>query len=399
MGNGDGHSALEDRLDDAAEAIEAAETETDLDDAETRLEGIESDLEDVTAEDTTDERHEQLETRIEELREEVDSLRGPYAEDVVEHLESAETSVASNTWTAEGETTVTAAVGTLLGTAEEHLPGEFALEATDPEGLAERLSAVATTIESAQLDPDEDDVAIEALLGTAEELESTVEDAQVFGDLEKREQLRRRGFYDVLEPANRKDFPPEWNAIKLYEARGEVEPILLAMETFDSEFMQDNALDALEHLGDPAAFETVHGLAQRREIQAIRILGRMGDERACETLEEFLGGGSVELRTTALWALGCIGSEESAEPVAQELAAEDPEIRSAAARALGLLGDTRAIEPLAERLDADDDERVRASAAWALVQVGTRRALETVAAYADDRSYLVQAEARKATGV
>jgi HEAT repeat protein len=41
---------------------------------------------------------------------------------------------------------------------------------------------------------------------------------------------------------------------------------------------------------------------------------------------------------------------------------------------------------------------VRASAAWALVQIGTERALEAAAEYTDDRAYIVETEARKAVG-
>jgi HEAT repeat protein len=162
--------------------------------------------------------------------------------------------------------------------------------------------------------------------------------------------------------------------------------------------MEENILDALEHIAPKEAFEAMHQRAQKRATQPIRILGRIGDDRACETLHDFLGGGDVKLEKTTLRALGGIGSEESTQPVADRLVADGPEIRSLAARSLGLIGDTRAIEPLARVLDEDDADEVRASAAWALNQIGTERALEAAAAYADDRSYIVQVEAEKATG-
>lgn len=223
--------------------------------------------------------------------------------------------------------------------------------------------------------------------------------AETAADSTTRERLARRGFYDVLDPESRREFPPELNAIRVYAARGEADPILLALSELDSEFIEEAALDALEQLAPPAAFEPVRERARERNEQAVRVLGRIGDERACELLHDFLGARDTALERTTLWALGCIGSDESTEHVARRLAATDPTVRSAAARALGLLGDTRAIDPLADRLAGDDDQRVRASAAWALVQIGTERALETVAGYTDDPSYLVQAEAEKATGV
>ncbi len=397
-------AAFEERLDEAAAAIEAAETEAALDDTGATLDGIEADLADATLAATAgqdgdgDDPETALRDRIDELRESVESKRGPYVETVIDELDSARETITTTEWTDEGLGDVGAAAQRFVETAGETLGEPCTVDTGNAETITTGLSDVSAVIEDAGLHPDEDEAAIATLLSGAESLTDALDDAQVFGDLEIREQLSRMGFYDVLTPRNRTDFPPEWNAIKLYESRGEAEPILTALEKLDSEFMQDNILDALEHFAPEAAFEDVQALAKRRNKQPVRILGRIGDERACEMLEGFLGGGDVELEKTALWALGCIGGERSTEPVAQRLVADSAEVRSAAARSLGLLGDTRAIDPLADRLAADDDERVRASAAWSLTQIGTARALDAVAEYADDRSYLVQTEAEQATG-
>jgi len=71
-------------------------------------------------------------------------------------------------------------------------------------------------------------------------------------------------------------------------------------------------------------------------------------------------------------------------------------VRPQAARALGLIGDTRAIKPLSETLKADDDANVRAQAAWALRQIGTKRALEAVVDHGSDETFVVQTELEKA---
>jgi HEAT repeat protein len=272
----------------------------------------------------------------------------------------------------------------------------------DPEGDAEAAAtALATAREelaATDLHPDDDAAVIEALVEAADALAAGLEAAEVWDDLTVREQLDEQGFYDVLNPENRKDFPPEWNAVKIYEKAGDVEPMLLALETFESDFMEENVLDALEHIAPVEAFDAVHERAQRRNKQCIRILGRIGDDRACETLVDFLGGGDVKLELVTLRALGAIGSEETTQAIANRLDADNPEIRSVAARALGMVGDTRAVEPLADVLADDDADEVRASAAWALNAIGTERAREEAAKYADDRSYIVQAEAEKATG-
>lgn len=400
---------FETRLDEVDDALDDAATEADLDAVEGTLDSVEADLEDATVESDSDaddddegdeeDPTEELSDRIDGLRDSIEEQRGPYAEDVTDALGSIEGTITTSEWTEEGRADVAGAVESFVETAGETLGQSFTVDLQDSETIASGLSEVATSIEEAGLHPDEDADAIARLLDGTAELEDALDEAQVFGDLEVREQLERRGFYDVLEPQNRRDFPPEWNAIKLYEARGEVEPILMALDMLDSDFMQDNVLDALEHIAPEEAFEEVQALAKRRNQQPVRVLGRIGDDRACDMLHGFLGGGDVALEKTTLWSLGCIGSEESTEPVAQRLAADNAEVRSAAARSLGLIGDTRAIEPLSERLAADDDERVRGSAAWALNQIGTRRALDAVAEYTDDRSYLVQAEAEKAARV
>jgi len=405
----DSPAEFEARLDDAADALEAAETEDDLDDVEATLDGIESDLEDAefpTPEPDEDEDEDDVEDpgddladRLSDLRDDLEDERGPYVEDVTDVLADAEGTVTTSEWTERGEGEAAGAVARFFTTASEQLDESFELEGEEPGAVAKQLAAVREGIGETALDPDDDADTIAALLDAAETLTSELDDAQVWSDLEIREQLRRQGFYEVLAPENRKDFPPEWTAVKIYKKEGEVEPILTALDSLGSDFMEENVLDALEHIAPEEAFEAVHALAQRRNKQPVRILGRIGDERACSTLHDFLGGGDVELEKTSLRALGAIGSEESTEPVAQRLDADNPAVRSSAARALGLIGDTRAIDPLAERLAEDDADEVRASAAWALTQIGTESALEVAAEYADDRSYLVQFEAEKAASV
>jgi len=396
---------LESRLDDAAEALEAAETEADLDEVEESLDAIAADLEaaDLPEPDEDDEDTEnpqaELEDRLSDLREDLDDKRGPYAEDVTGIVEDAEATLTDTRWTEDGEGEAVAAATAFVETVAETLGIDLSAEAEDPGGASETLAAAGEAVEDAGLDPDADAETIATLLAAAEELESGLEDAEEWDDLTIREQLAAQGFYDVLESENRKDYPAEWNAVKIYEKDRDVEPILTALERFESDFMEENILDALEHIAPEEAVDALLERAQKRDKQPIRILGRIGDDSVCETLHDFLGGGDVKLEKTTLRALGAIGSEDSAQPVANRLDADNAEVRSTAARALGLIGDTRAIDPLADVLAEDDADEVRASAAWALNQIGTERALEAAAEYADDRSYIVQVEAEKAAGV
>lgn len=399
---------FEARLDDAAAALEAAETESDLDEVEATLDDVAADLEaadlpepDEEEEDAEDPR-EELESRLSDLRDDLEEQRGPYVEDVAAIVEEAASTVSDGEWTEKGEGEAVAAVAAFLDAADDHVSIE-ATAGDEPAAAAEALDAATGSIADSGLDPDEDEERIGALLSAAETLRDDLEAAETWDDLTVQEQLAARGFYDVLTNENRKDFPPEWNAIKIYARQGEVEPILYALDKLgDSDFFEEYVFTQLLHMGTEAApaFDELHQRAQKRNKEPIQILGKIGDDRAAETLHDFIDGeGDPSLQKIVLRALGEMGSEDSTQPVANRLVAEDPEVRSVAARALGLIGDTRAIQPLSDVLEDEDEDTVRASAAWALRQIGTDRALEVASRYTDDSAYLVQAEAEKAAGV
>jgi len=391
-------AAIERRLAAAADALKSAESAADLAAVADRLEDLEAAIE-STVERGED--REEVETELSALRDRLEDAREPSSSAVRERLETAAGMIAETEFTEEGRASVREAVGDARDQIVAALPEaerESAVAAVadaDRNAPCDPVRAAADAVGAVELDPVADAGALEELAGVAERLTECVETAEALADLPVREQLRRQGFYDVLTPERRRDFPPEWNAVKIYGERGEAEPLLQALDLLDSEFMKENILEAIERSAPPAAFEGVHELAQRRNERAVRVLGRIGDDRACETLEEFLGG-ARSLELTTLRALGAIGSPESTAPVAERLAAEDPAVRSAAARALGMIGDTRAIAPLEGVLADDETPWVRASAAWALRRIGTERALAAAAEYADAPSHLLEREARRA---
>lgn len=393
---------LQERLDEAEQELDAAETEAALDGVEDRLDSVESDVEELPEPDEDDEEAEdpaeEIESRLSDLRDDLEAQRGPYAEDVIGILEAAQTTLTDSEWTESGEADALAAVDTFLVDIDDYLDADVSA-GDDLDVAADAVGSVADAISDAGLDPDTDEDAIADLLAAAEKLEDDLEAAEVWGDLTVQEQLDAKGFYDILTNENRKDFPPEWNAAKLHAKAGNLDLVLFAFDKLGSEFYEEYSLDIFYHLGSDAepAFEKMHELAQKRNKGPVKVLGKIGDDRACETLHEFIeGDGDPALQKVTLRALGAIGSAESVQPVAQKLAVESDEVRSVGARTLGLLGDTRAVGPLADVLESDDSDEVRASAAWALRQIGTERALAEAAQYTDDRAYLVQAEAEKA---
>ena len=362
---------LEERLDAASEAIEEAETEADLDEVEADIDAVAADLEaaSLPEPETADEEDpiEVVEARLEEGREELEAARGPYAEDVVAEIEAAQETIENGEWTDQGEGEVADAVAAFLDAVGETLDVPFDAGG-DLDAHVAALGEAADAVGDAGLDADEDAETIAELLEATDALSTGLEEAQEWEDLTVVQQMRASGFYDRLESKNRKDFPPELSVVRIAEKENDPERVLMAMDRLTSKFMQENCLEALKRMGAPEAYDDLMTKVDKRDFDAIEAIGKIGPEavKATETLHDYIDGESnPPLQKVTLRALGELGSEESTQPVADRLVAEDPEVRTQAARALGRIGDTEA-------------------------------ALKAAAEYADDRSYIVQAEAEAA---
>ncbi|WP_280536189.1 HEAT repeat domain-containing protein [Halopenitus sp. POP-27] len=399
--------SLTEYLDEIETLLADAETEADLDDVEALLDDAESsltdaDLGDAETEDEDEDAadpQEALESRIDDLRADLEDARGPYAGDVVASIETSIETIEDTEWTDAGTVDVEAAIESFAADVADEIDVDVEPETDDVEALVLTLESIAEAVADADLDADADADTIDALVESVETLSDDLEAAEEWDDLKTNEQLQAQGFYDVL--GHYKDYPVEWSALKVHEQEGNVEMILLALDAFQSEFMERHCLEALERMGKRAATDdAVDRMLQRagkREKPAIRILGKMAAEAATETLVEYVDEDSdPQLQKVTFKALGEIGATEAVQPLANKLEMENDQVRPYAARALGLLGDARAIEPLAETLESDDSDDVRAAAAWALRQIGTTDALEAVAEYTDERVFIVQTEAEKA---
>ena len=400
--------SLTEYLDEIETALADAETEADLDDVEALLDDAENALADADLpepdeddEDADDPRGD-LEDRIETLREDLSDARGPYADDVVDAIDAAADTLADTEWTADGRVDAADAVGVFVDDATVAVDATVTVDDDGIEALTDALGAVADAVDDAGLDPDDDADTIAELLDATDALSDALEAAEEWDDLETHEQLRAQGYYDVL--GHYKDFPVEWAALKEHETRGNVDMILLALDSLQSDFMERHCLEAFERMGKrgktEASLEELLGRAGKRDRFAIRILGKMAADEAVDTLVEYVDEASnPQLQKTTFKALGEIGATEAVQPLANQLDPDgdtDELVRPHAARALGLIGDTRAVDPLADALAEDDSDDLRAAAAWALRQIGTQDALETVAEYVDERSFIVQTEAEKA---
>lgn len=395
--------SLNERLDGIDEAVEAADTEADLDATETDLDAVESDLEaaDLPEPDDEDEESpaEAIEARVGDLREEIEAARGPYASDVVDLVDDAIATIEEAEWTDRGRDEIVDAVDDFTAAVFDELDVQIGRESTDVDALTASLEESADAVEAATLDADEDADTIGTLLEAAETLESDLDDAEEWDDLETNEQLRAQNFYEVV--GHYKDFPIELSALKEHEQRGNTAMVLLALDSLQSDFMETHCLEALRRMGKRAATDDAIDVmlqrAGKRDKAGIRILGKMSADEAIDTLVDYVDQESdPQLQKVTFRALGEIGASEAVAPLIGQFENDDELVRRRAARALGLIGDARAVDHLADVLADDDDTDTRTTAAWALRQIGTEDALEAVAEYTDETAFTVQNEAQKA---
>lgn len=412
---------LEEQLNDAEDSVESADTEDDLDGVETTLDAIESGIEtlaeagqvadadsdesesasedeDETAQDETIS-VETVRSHLEDVRELVDEARGPYDTDVAALYERVAGVISETRWTSVGIAEIKDSVETFTSEVRNLIDVTVEIRGEEPDDFTATLESAADAVTGAGLDPDENADAIADLLNVGETLETTVEDAEDWSDLETNEQLRAEGFYDVL--GHYKDFPPELAALKRHERSDNPDMVLLALTSLQSEFMQGHCLDAFQRMGRRAATEDVLdellGRAEKRDEPAIEALGKMRAPEAIAPFLEFIDEDSnPQLQKVTFRALGEIGTQEAVQPLAQKLTLDNEHVQPIAARALGMIGDTRAIAPLAETLQTDESQEVRTAAAWALRQIGTRAALEPVADQTTAEEFTVRHEAELA---
>lgn len=141
----------------------------------------------------------------------------------------------------------------------------------------------------------------------------------------------------------------------------------------------DPAADALIDLGEAALEPLVQALKHENahvRYHAATILGRIGNQRAIEPLNEVLDNEEEtdEVCLSATVALGKLGDLETIEFCISGLEEGDRDERAGSAVALGLIGDKRAVAPLIKAL-SDPDSNVRSYAAAALGEIGDPEAL------------------------
>lgn len=132
-----------------------------------------------------------------------------------------------------------------------------------------------------------------------------------------------------------------------------------------------------------------------RAVYAINKMPDLKKHRFLKVVISELEEGVLVVRKNAAQALGRIGDPRAVEALEEALKDEDGDIRGHATSALGSIGDPRAVEALKEALK-DEDEYVRRGAAWALGNIGGTRAIEALEEASKDEDVDVRRVAESA---
>lgn len=105
-------------------------------------------------------------------------------------------------------------------------------------------------------------------------------------------------------------------------------------------------------------------------------MGEFDCQESFVFLERALKDREPQVREEALKSLGRIKGERACDIAQKSLTDEDYRVRLAAVTSLGEIGRSEAIDALVDVMFGGDEEEIRAWAAWSLGEIGDPRAVE-----------------------
>jgi HEAT repeat protein len=142
----------------------------------------------------------------------------------------------------------------------------------------------------------------------------------------------------------------------------------------------DRIFSAFASLGPkvvPLAIKALKDPNATRRERALQVLARLGADAApaAPELAEVIKTGTPQHKTEALYVVAAIGAKADATAVAAAVAAlgdADPQVKMAAEYAVGKIGPAaKDALPALRQLAGSDDELVKLSSVWAMLQIGT----------------------------
>ena len=144
------------------------------------------------------------------------------------------------------------------------------------------------------------------------------------------------------------------------------------------------AVTSLAKIGVRESLPEVVKLAKDEDSEvrrrAVAFMGDVATENDCEEavicLDEALHDREISVRSEALKSLGKIKGERACDLALSALKDQDWQVRYTAVTSLGEIGHNKAFDSLVEIMFGQDDEEIRAWAAWSLGEIKDERAIE-----------------------
>ncbi len=159
------------------------------------------------------------------------------------------------------------------------------------------------------------------------------------------------------------------------------EPLIKNLKRCGDSATKQQIILALGQIGDQRALDTLlEYLDDKDEIvghYAALAVGQIGGDNAVNKLLAIMGGLEPGKRSHAITALEVLGNQDAVPALIEALFSRDEEIREAAARALQYIPDERAFKPLAYCLK-DNSSRIRIYSAYALAFTGKPEAAKHI---------------------
>jgi len=117
-----------------------------------------------------------------------------------------------------------------------------------------------------------------------------------------------------------------------------------------------------------------------KRLEAVKSLGASNEPKAIDYLLQAVGDSDVRVRAKAISVLGQLRATEATPVLIQYLflRTTDPQMKNLILASLGQIGDARAAKPIVDFLHRDLDEATRGTAIFALGEIGSSDASQTL---------------------
>ena len=184
----------------------------------------------------------------------------------------------------------------------------------------------------------------------------------------------------------------------------EATPALIKALKDENRNVKSAALVTFGYIRDKDSVGPLLEFAEKEEdvglkIQAVNVLGVIGDATAVPALVKLLDDKNGRIATISAQSLGRLRSPDSVKPLLSKIESEDAALRQYSIRALGEIGDKSALPDLEKRLEKEKDPAVKLEMANTLGNLGSAAGYDVALLAASSDDIRTKKQGMRALGV